>query len=107
MGESLPYPPVTVAAARERLMTGAFDFIGGHYLRAITPDTVEIGVLHTDRIRCLPARTVVLVGFNVPNRDLADTLAAQGRAVHLIGDVLGGNGIMTAIHGAAELGRRL
>jgi 2,4-dienoyl-CoA reductase-like NADH-dependent reductase (Old Yellow Enzyme family) len=107
MGESLPYPPVTVAAARERLMAGQFDFIGGHYLRAITPGEVEIGVLHTDRVRRLPARTVVLVGFNAPNRELADALAAQGRAVHLIGDVLGGNGIMTAIHGAAELGRSL
>lgn len=107
MGESLPYPPVTAGAARERLMAGDFDFIGGHYLRAITPDAVEIGVLYTDRVRRLPAGTVVLVGFNAPNRDLADALAAHGRAVHLVGDVLGGSGIMTAIHGAAELGRRL
>ncbi|MDB5482450.1 MAG: fadH [Caulobacteraceae bacterium] len=107
LGESLPYPPVTVGAARERLMAGNFDFIGGHYLRAITPDAVEIGVLYTERARRLPARIVVLVGFNAPNRDLANALAAQGRPAHLIGDVLGGNGIMTAIHGAAELARRL
>lgn len=107
LGENLPYPPVTVGAARERLMSGAFDFIGGHYLRNITPEAVEIGVLFTDRVRTVPARTVVLVGFNVPNRELADELQARGVEVHLAGDVLGRNSMMTAIHGGADVGRRL
>ena len=35
IGATLPYPPATVAAARERLMSGAFDFVGGHHLREI------------------------------------------------------------------------
>ena len=107
MGEALPYPPVTVGAARERLMSGEFDFLGGRYLRRITPDAVEAGVLFTDRADAIPARTVALVGFNTPNRDLADALAARGVATHLIGDVLGAGGMMNAIHGAVELGRRL
>lgn len=104
-GASLPHPPVTAGAARERLMSGDFDFIGGHYLRAITPDDVEIGVLFTDRVRRIPARTVVIVGFNEPNRELAVALADSGVPVHLIGDVRGRNSIMTAIHAGAELGR--
>jgi 2,4-dienoyl-CoA reductase-like NADH-dependent reductase (Old Yellow Enzyme family) len=107
LGESLPHPPVTVGAARERLLGGQFDFIGGHYLRRITADAVEIGVLFTDRVRTIPARTVILVGFNEPNRLLADELAARGIEVHLAGDVLGRNGMMTAIHGGAAIGRRL
>ncbi len=107
IGESLPYPPVTVGAARERLMSGDFDFVGDHYLRRITADEVEVGVLFTERARRLPARTVVIVGYNEPNRGLASELADKGVPVHLIGDVRGRNSIMTAIHGAAELGRSI
>ena len=107
LGENVPYPPVTVAAARERLMSGKFDFVGGHYLRSIGKDEVEIGVVFTDRVRTVPAKTVVLVSFNEPNRGLADALTAQGIKVHMVGDVLGRNSMMSAIHGAAELTRTL
>ena len=107
LGENLPYPPVTAGAARERLLSGNFDFVGGHYLRRITPDEVEIGVLFTERVRRIPARTVVLISFNEPNRALANALQAEGYAVRMIGDVLGRNSIMTAIHGAAELARAI
>jgi 2,4-dienoyl-CoA reductase-like NADH-dependent reductase (Old Yellow Enzyme family) len=107
IGARLPFPPVTAGAARERLLGGDFDFIGNHYLRAITADAVEIGVLYTERARRIPARTVVLVGFNEPNRQLAEELAAAGVPVHLIGDVGGRNSIMSAIHGAAALGRSI
>jgi hypothetical protein len=107
IGETLPYPPVTAGAARERLMNGDFDFIGDHYLRSISEEEVEIGVLFTERVRRLPAKTVIMVGYNEPNRGLAVELADSGVPVHLIGDVRGRNSIMTAIHGAAELGRRI
>jgi hypothetical protein len=40
IGEHLPYPPATVGAARERLMAGRFDFIGGHHLIEITAEDV-------------------------------------------------------------------
>ena len=63
IGAALPYPPVTVGAAKERLYSGDFDFIGGHYLRAIGEDSVEVGVLFTDRVRHLDAALVVLVGL--------------------------------------------
>jgi len=107
IGQNLPFPPVTVGAARERLFSGDFDFIGGHYLRGITTTDVHAGVLFTDRDRTIPARTVVLVTHNRPNLELAHVLAAKGVHVHLIGDVRGRNSLMSAIHGAAMLGRHL
>jgi hypothetical protein len=107
IGDTLPYPPVTAGAARERLMSGDFDFIGGHYLRAINPQEVEVGVLFTERRRRLPARTVVLVSFNEPNRAIAEALESDGYKPHLIGDVRGRNSIMTAIHAGAELARAI
>ena len=57
--------------------------------------------------RRIAARTVILVSFNEPNRELAEALTAQGRTAHLIGDVRARSSIMSAIHGAAELGRRI
>ena len=110
IGERLPYPPATVEAARERLMSGDFDFVGGHYLQGITPDEVIIGVPFTERVRALPARTVVLVTYNHPNRELAeylDALDARPWHVHLVGDVTGTNGILPAIHQAAAIARAI
>ena len=68
---------------------------------------VEIGVLFTERSRRIAARTVVLVSFNEPNRELAEDLARDGYSPHLIGDVRGRNSIMTAIHAAADLARSI
>jgi len=105
IGANLPYPPATVEAAKERLMSGAFDFIGGHYLQGITEDEVLIGVPFTERLRTVPARTVVLVTYNHPNRDLVDYLPDGGPEVHLVGDVNGSNNLLTAIHQAAHVAR--
>jgi 2,4-dienoyl-CoA reductase-like NADH-dependent reductase (Old Yellow Enzyme family) len=110
IGEHLPYPPATVGAARERLLAGRFDFIGGHHLIEITAEEVVIGVLFTSRRRVVPARTVVLVTHNHPNRELAEHLGvAPGGPlpVHLVGDVTGTNGIRPAIHQAAAIARAL
>ncbi|MBT4494198.1 MAG: FAD-dependent oxidoreductase [Gammaproteobacteria bacterium] len=107
VGSSLPYPPVTAGAARERLYSGEFDFIGAHYIRRIARSSVDIGVLFTDRKRTVPAKTVVFVGYNEPNRELWKSLQGNGPPVHMIGDVRGRNSMMTAIHAGAELGRRI
>jgi 2,4-dienoyl-CoA reductase-like NADH-dependent reductase (Old Yellow Enzyme family) len=109
IGATLPYPPATVGAARERLMNGEFDFVGGHYLQAIGRDEVVIGVPFTERRRTIPAETVVLVTYNRPNRDLPEALRDAGyrRSVHQVGDVTGTNGIMAAIHSAAATARAL
>jgi pyruvate/2-oxoglutarate dehydrogenase complex dihydrolipoamide dehydrogenase (E3) component len=107
MGDNLPFPPVTVGAARERLMSGDFDFVGGHYLRAIRPGQVDIGVLFTNRSRTLEANTVVLVTHNAPNRALADELVSEAVEIHQIGDFQGRNNIRNAIHSGALLGRAI
>lgn len=107
IGGSLPFPPVTAGAARERLYSGDFDFIGGHYIRRIAADSVDIGVLFTDRSRRLDASLVVFVGYNEPNRDLAEDLAGAPFPCHQIGDVQGRNSILSAIHAGAALGRTI
>ncbi len=111
MGAALPYPPATVQAAKERLMSRDFDFIGGHYLQGITEDEVLIGVPFTERIRAIPANTVVLITYNHPNREIAEHLTSATKEfegkVHLIGDVTGTNGVMSAIHQASALLRSL
>lgn len=107
IGEEVPFPPVTVGAARERLMAGDFDFIGGHYLRSIEQGTVHIGVPFTSRERKLEAANVVIVGLKQPNRDLVEAVRSMGKPVHLIGDALGRNDLMSAIHGGAEIGRAI
>ncbi len=111
LGASLPYPPATVEAAKERLMSKNFDFIGGHYIQAITQDEVMIGVPFTERKRRLQANTVALISYNHPNRELGDYLAGQitetKPKIHTIGDASGTNGIQAAIHQAANLMRSL
>ena len=107
IGGSLPFPPVTAGAARERLFAGNFDFIGGHYIRRITPEAVEIGVLFTKRVRQVQAGLVVLVGYNEPNRELAEATADSSIPCHLIGDVRGRNSILSAMHAGAALGRAI
>ena len=111
LGASLPYPPATVEAAKERLMSQNFDFIGGHYIQAITQDEVMIGVPFTERKRRLQANTVALISYNHPNRELGDYLAGQTTEtkpkIHTIGDASGTNGIQAAIHQAANLIRSL
>ena len=68
---------------------------------------MEIGVLFTERVRRLDAGLVVMVGYNEPNRDVAEELANADVSCHLIGDVRGRNSIMSAIHAGAALGRAI
>jgi hypothetical protein len=109
IGATLPYPPATVAAAKERLLSGAFDFIGGHHLLEIRPDAVDIGVAFTDRVRTIPAETVVIVTYGQPNRELGEYLSGERStwSVHQVGDVTGTTGVLPAIHQAAALSRAL
>ncbi len=109
IGATLPYPPATVAAARERLMGGAFDFVGGHHLLEIRPDAVDIGVAFTGRRRTIAASTVVIVTYGHPNRELGDWLAAEPGpwSLHSVGDVTGTNGVLPAIHQAAAVARAI
>ena len=69
-----------------------------------------IGVPFTERVRTVAARTVVLVTYNHPNRELAEYLsrgAGSAARIHLVGDVTGSNGIRPAIHQAAAVARAI
>jgi hypothetical protein len=90
-------------------MSGDFDFIGGHHLVAIRPDAVDIGVVFTERVRTIPASTVVIVTYGHPNRELGEYLRDQGGPlrIHRVGDVTGTSGLLPAIHQAAALARTL
>jgi 2,4-dienoyl-CoA reductase-like NADH-dependent reductase (Old Yellow Enzyme family) len=107
IGARLNYPPVTAGAARERLYSGEFDFIGAHHLLRIEQEAVEIGVLFAERSRRVPAKTVVFVGFNEPNRTLWQSLQGNGPPSHMIGDVRGHNSLLSAIHAGNRLGRKI
>ena len=111
LGANVPYPPATVEASRERLMSGAFSFVPNVRLLAITAAEVTASPLGTDRVLRYPADTVVLVGFHHPNRELAeelgDELARRGVPLHLVGDVTGTNGLFEAIRQAATVARGL
>lgn len=107
VGDNLAFPGVTAGAARERLMAGDFDFIGGHYLHEIRDGEVEIGVLFTDRVRVIPAKTVILVTVNQPSRGLAHEVETAGFKTHMIGDVQGYDTLYNAIHAGENLGRTI
>lgn len=105
IGARVPFPPATVLAAREHLMAGGATFIPMHSVREITPTTVElVGASNSDTLT-VDADTVVLVGYNRPNRELADALEGSTFPVHLVGDAASGHSIQQAIAQAAQVAR--
>jgi 2,4-dienoyl-CoA reductase-like NADH-dependent reductase (Old Yellow Enzyme family) len=101
---------MTAGPARERLLADErFRFISDSYLVEITDSEVEIRLIHptatrTDRI---PADLVAFIGYNHPNRDLADALAEDGPPVHVVGDAAGSRTLRSAIKDATALARSL
>lgn len=106
-GTAVPGPPATVLPARERLMAGEFSLVTSSYLHAIGPTEVQVRTLAGDKASTHPADTVVFVGINRPNRELADALAGSPAPVHLVGDATGGQSLQKAIHDAGTLVRQL
>ena len=101
---------LTTGPARERLLPNPnFHLLTDRYLVEITPADVEVGFAlgGTDSRSRHPADTVVLIGHNHPNRELADALRGAGPAAFLVGDAAGGNSLRGALHEAAFLARTL
>jgi len=106
IGEHVPAPEGTLLPALERLLSSDFTCLTGSYLERITPEEVQVGVVGGTKSTTQQADTVVMVGYNHPNRDLADALIGAGGRVHLVGDAAGGIGLQKAIkegHMAARL----
>jgi len=109
VGASLPYPPATVEASRERLTAGRFTFVPAVSLREITAEHVVSRFHGTQRNLVTPADTVVICSYHEPARELGELLheVAPQLEVHLAGDVTGTWGIMDAVRQAATVARAL
>lgn len=106
IGEHVPAKGATILPAKERLFAGQFELVTDAIPLAITPTTVEIGFLGSAGVRKIDADTVVMVGYNTPNRELADELAGFGGQVLVVGDANGSRTLQTAIregHMAARM----
>jgi 2,4-dienoyl-CoA reductase-like NADH-dependent reductase (Old Yellow Enzyme family) len=112
IGANVPNIPgyfFNTAAARERLLTNPkFRLVSLSHLLDVTRTDVEVGLalggVHPHGR--IPADTVVLIGYNLPNRDLADEFAASGLPFQLIGDAAGGNSLRRAL-GDGAMGVRI
>jgi 2,4-dienoyl-CoA reductase-like NADH-dependent reductase (Old Yellow Enzyme family) len=101
---------MTALPARERLMADdRFHLVIDSMPVAVRDAEVEISIVHpTARgTRTLPADTVVMIGYNQPNRELADALLARGVTTHVVGDATGTRALRSAIRTANLLARSL
>lgn len=107
LGARVDEPISTVAPVRERLLNRDFEFIPHTALDSITSEAVIATPLGAERKITVPADTVVIVGYNSPERDLADALTEEAVDVHIIGDADGGFTLQQAIHDAARVARSI
>ena len=101
---------MSAGPARERLLADdRFQFISDHYVVGITPSDVEISLIHPTAhgTRRLPADTVVMIGYNHPNRELAEALGEDGPPVYVVGDAAGSRTLRAAIKDATTTARGL
>jgi 2,4-dienoyl-CoA reductase-like NADH-dependent reductase (Old Yellow Enzyme family) len=103
LGAAVPAEAATVLPARARLQAGRFRLLTSSCLTGIGPAEVTYEPLHGGRAQTCPADSIVFVGANQPNRELADELAHARVPVHLIGDAAGGNTLQAAIHQAVAV----
>jgi 2,4-dienoyl-CoA reductase-like NADH-dependent reductase (Old Yellow Enzyme family) len=101
---------MTAGPARERLLADErFRYISDSYLVEITESDVEVRLIHptakgTQRV---PADLVAFIGYNHPNRELADALADGGPPVYVVGDAAGSHTLRSAIKDATRVARSL
>jgi 2,4-dienoyl-CoA reductase-like NADH-dependent reductase (Old Yellow Enzyme family)/thioredoxin reductase len=111
LGASIPYPPATVEASRERLFAHGITFVPAMALRRITEADVTAATLGLGAERTFEADTVCIVTYHDLNDELATYLAENhGDAafgVHVIGNASGGDSILAAIRSASEVTRAM
>ncbi|MDP1795278.1 MAG: FAD-dependent oxidoreductase [Acidimicrobiales bacterium] len=98
IGHNVPAPGATILPAKERLYEGEFSVLTDAIPSAITTDAVEVQFLGSRGTTTVPADTVVMVGYNHPNRELADELGDYAGQVVVVGDANGSRTLQTAIH---------
>jgi hypothetical protein len=100
----------TALPARERLMTNErFHLVIDSYITEITATDVEVAIIHPGAppARRFPADSVVMVGYNEPNRELADALTDSSIPIHIVGDASGTHTLRAAMRNAALVARTL
>ena len=107
LGATIPYPPATVEASRERLLAAGVEFVPSMALREITATEVIVRGIGNELVRTFPADTVVIATYHEPNSEITDYLRNAGLNVHLAGNVNGTDTISAAVHGAANIARAL
>lgn len=98
IGQNVPAPGATTLPAKERLHAAEFSVLTDAIPSAITTDAVEVQFLGSTGSMTVPADTVVMVGYNHPNRELADELDDYQGQVLVVGDANGSRTLQTAIH---------
>lgn len=107
VGGTVLFPPATIYPSRERMVAAGVEFVHGCYVGEITDGDVELVLSGGAARKRVEADTVVLVGYNTPNRENADELLDAPFPVHLIGDATGSRTIEEAIRQGAELARSI
>ena len=107
LGATIPYPPATVEASRERLLAAGVHFVPSMALREITTTEVVVRGIGNELVRTFPADTVVIATYHEPNAEIAEYLREAGLSVHLAGNVNGTDTIQAAVHSAAAIARAL
>ena len=105
LGATIPYPPATVEASRERLLAAGVHFVPSMALREITATHVVVRGIGNELVRTFPADTVVIATYHEPNAEIAEYLREAGLSVHLVGNVNGTDTIQAAVHSAAAVAR--
>ncbi|MGA8708549.1 MAG: FAD-dependent oxidoreductase [Steroidobacteraceae bacterium] len=96
----------TTLPALERLSRdGRFQVLTRHKLVAIKPGTTTVCAVYNARPQDVAADTVVLVGYNRPNRELLDALEGYAGEVWVAGDVNSPRYLMMAIREGHFAGR--
>jgi NADPH-dependent 2,4-dienoyl-CoA reductase/sulfur reductase-like enzyme len=107
VGSTVEFRPATVYPARERMAAAGVEIVPLAYVSEITAEDAELVLSQGAARRRVPADTVVLVGYNRPNRENADALSDAAFPVHLVGDATGSRTIQQAIRHAAEVARAI
>jgi 2,4-dienoyl-CoA reductase-like NADH-dependent reductase (Old Yellow Enzyme family) len=105
-GTTLHHPSVVFPALR-RLAKAGVEVIPVCTIKAIDGARVTLRLIHGAAERDVTAQTIVMVGYNTPNRENADELVGVSFPVHVIGDAAGTRTIAHAIEQGSAIGRSI
>ena len=98
-------PPFASTAGREHLARSAFTLRPRSFVAAAGHGSVTVSSLDGGPDVQVPANALVTVTFHEPNTALADALAAQGAAVHVVGEARTQRFLTAAIHEGHRVAR--